>query len=387
MGRWWLVVIACAIAFGFATSFHAWKQNSHQQMLKEFHPSWIRGEYVLFDGYGDYSDLIGDWLRGMPGSGNALARASRTYVHSNTPVYPALTAVVSLTGVDTVWAGLLVTVASSALCLGLFWMLLRQRCARPGAPEYLCFVSFALHVSIVSGLARPLPDMLALAAQLGVFLTLRDFAVNGSRRSLILCAVLCVAGTGIKTIMVLTIPLALACLLVYGARNRGATPVSHALRLWWIWVAGVLVILAVAALVLRDSQSLRFLLDSTRHSLSAWKDPVALLGPLKAGILFAVLAFGLYPLVIAAGWRRTLPREELEHFLWIALYVAQRLYYMGFNVHFGRARYGIPLAASVLILALPGFRRLWASPRTRGLAVLPAVFHVAVWLYFLATLK
>jgi hypothetical protein len=63
--------------------------------------------------------------------------------------------------------------------------------------------------------------------------------------------------------------------------------------------------------------------------------------------------------------------------------VAQRFLFLGFSTQYGRARYGIPLAASVLLLSLPGMRRLWERPAGRLVATLPLACGLLIWLWFL----
>ncbi len=193
-------VLAC-LALAFASSFYSWTHNSHEGELRHRFPTWFRDGYALFDGYGNYTEQLRNVMLDPQGAAASFQRFTRNYIHANTPLYPLLAAVVSLGGLSIVWSCFSVNLAASLLCVFLFYQLVRQRSAWFGWPELLTFLTFLLHCSVLSGLARPLPDMLCLAVLLAFFWTCRRFRDTHRRRWLALATALCVIGILTKTIL------------------------------------------------------------------------------------------------------------------------------------------------------------------------------------------
>ncbi|MCX7018152.1 MAG: hypothetical protein WCK47_01860 [bacterium] len=383
----WAVLLAFIIVAAFVSSFYSWTHNTHELVLRGRYPTWYRGGHVLFDGYGDYADAIRDWIMAPQTRWPQFQRFLHEHVHANTLIYPLLAALVGLSGLGTVWSCFAVTLAASVLCLYLFYLLILQRDREFGTPAKICFVAFVLHVPNLSGWCRPLPDMLALDVLLLFFLCYRRFRESGEMRWIVLCTGLCVAGALTKSVLLLLTPL----LVVLLARNCFIAPcgsLTVRVRLS-LAIAGALCVVAAAALAVSASHTpgIRFLVHSTLNALDSWRQAGDFKLVAFGALLFAGLSFNLYPLIAASGWKKGLAGREFEHIAWIALYLIQRFWHAGFNLGYGRARYGIPLAASALILALPGFQKLWPNRRTRFLVFVPVAVSLVIWLYFLVTLK
>ena len=380
--RWCGLLVAVCLVFAFASSYYSWTHNSHELQLRKRYPGWFRGHYALFDGYGTYTEQIRNLIRSPERFGEAFRAYATKYHHTNTPLYPLLCALLTFAGLNTVWSCFTVNAAASLLCVFLFYRLIRQRSSVFGRPELLTFLTFLLHCSVLSGLARPLPDMMCLAVLLAFFLACRHYQETQQRRRLVAVAVLCVVGALTKTVLYLLAPV-FVIVLVKGVMTGSRWSTRRR-----VLISGAFGVVAVAVMVgvlvvLRDTASIRFVLNISRNAFGAWFSSRNLPGVIEGGLAFFALSFGLYPLILAGGWSRQLAREEMEHVVWLALYAGQRILFAGFNLGYGRARYGIPLVASLAILCLPGYRRLCASERWRWFAPVPILLQVAVWCYFL----
>ena len=383
----WALAVACVCVFAFGASFYAWTHNTHEFTLRADFPTWFMYGYPLFDGYGDYAAAIRHLLQNPLSGWTQFLSFLRGYFHSNTPLFPLVAAVFSLGGIGILWSCFLTTLLSSVACLLLFHRLLLQRDPGFGTPAKLCFIGFALHVPNLSGWCRPLPDTMALAIIIGFFVGYRQFRDTHRKRWLWFCVGCCVVGVFAKTLVLLLLPL-LVLLLVRDLIRRSELRRKRRVRMAVATLLFLLTaIVLTGALYGNRMECFRFIYDSTHNAYDAWRsipDPMPIV---RAGVLFLFLAFGLYPLLTACGLSRRLVGGELEHFAWIAIYLLQRLWHASFNMGYGRARYGIPLAASVLILALPGVQRLWPHKAGRVLACVPVITGLVVWGYFLATLR
>jgi hypothetical protein len=383
---WRGVLVLGCLLFAFASSFYSWTHNSHERQLRQRFPTWYRDGYVLFDGYGNYTEQIRNVILDPQKYRASFQHYVGVYIHANTPLYPLLCAVVSLTGLSIVWASFAVNLAASVLCVFVFYQLVRQRAAIFGWPELLTFLTFLLHCSLLSGFARPLPDMMSMAVLLAFFWTCRRYYVTSQRRWLGLAAALCVVGILTKTILYLQVPLFFLVLL-RGMVPDILRPTRRQLLTGIACGVTAALVLAVAVFVLRNTASMRFVLGVSRNAFAAWLNADDRHVVIRGGAAFFALALGLFPVVVAVGWRRGLAREELEHVAWLVMYAGQRLLFAGFNLGYGRARYGIPVVASLAILCLPGYRKLWESPRWRWFAPVPILLQVAIWTYFLYRLS
>ncbi|MCX7718433.1 MAG: hypothetical protein N2111_08540 [Candidatus Sumerlaeaceae bacterium] len=381
------LVLAMAGVFAAATSYLAWTRNTHELVLRHRFPTWYRDGYVLFDGYGDFTDVLYEYLKSPgPEQSTLLSQFLTGYLHSNTPVYPGLSALARLAGLSTVWACVLVSLLSSIVCVLLFVQLVKQMSGRSrlDGPGLLCAAGFVLHVPVLSGFVRPLPDMTALAIQLLFFLSYGWFRERPRAWPLLVCVAAVVVGTLTKTYMLLLIP-TLGLLLLRDFVTRPDVRRSRGV----LAVAGVFAAAGAAKVAMivaagETAVSIGYIQAAAMNAFEMLRDPPPTEALVRAGGLFFVLALGAYPLLMLAGGR-DLRRSDwaLEHALWIAIYVAQRFLFLGFSTQYGRARYGIPLAASVLLLSLPGMRRLWERPAGRLVAALPLACGLVIWLWFL----
>jgi hypothetical protein len=375
--------------FAAATSFLAWTRNTHELVLRHRFPTWYRDGYVLFDGYGDFTDVLYEYVKSPgPEQSTLLSQFMTGYLHSNTPVYPFLAALLRLCGLSTVWACVAVALLSSVACVALFAALLKQAdgSRKDGwdGPALLCMAGFVLHVPVLSGFVRPLPDMTALAIQLSFFLTYGWFRERPRAWPLLACVGAVIAGILTKTYMLLLLP-TLGILLVRDFVTRPDVRRSRDVLAVVAVFAAAGAAKATMIIVAGDTAvSLGYIQAAAKNAFEMLKNPPPAEALARAGGLFLVLALGGYPLLMVAG-RRDLRRSPwaFEHMLWIGIYLLQRYLFLGFSTQYGRARYGIPLAASVLLLSLPGIRRLWPHPAGRLLAMLPLAAGLVIWLWFL----
>lgn len=380
--RWALLLPA--LAFAFLTSYYSWTNNTHEAQLRRVYSWWFTGHYVIFDGYGAYAAQL-KYLLVHPDATVGFKKFLHGYMHANTPLFSVLAALVSFTGLSILWSCFAVTIISSIATIGLFVALLRQRDPAMGPGTVACFYSFLFHPSMLSGWARPLPDMTAMALLLGFFWCIREFEQCHRKRMLGAAAILCVAGMATKTALYLLLPFVAIMFSVHFAR---AWRRSH----WHVHPIAMLVALIIVAaplavvLMNQDSSSVRFLFHVLRSPIVHPPKAKEMIPILISALIFFTVTFNSYSLVLWYGWRKSLFREEFEQVLWVGLYLLQRIVFVGFSELFARARYGIPITASLLILALPGFEKLHANPRTRPLVYIPAAFNLMVWVVFLARL-
>ncbi|MGB9690693.1 MAG: hypothetical protein ACPL7D_00830 [Candidatus Sumerlaeaceae bacterium] len=382
--------ILVATLFAFATSFYAWRYSPHVEGLRRVYPTWYYGDFVIFDGYGPYSQWLAAAIVRRPGAIAHLVEFLRFDPHAHTPLYPFLCALVILGVGNVVVAHVSVTVAASLVALWLFTVLLRtQWPTSPPRVRQLAYLGFLLHPGVASGLARPMPDSLALALVLGFFLALLRFHDTGRLRWLTSAAVLAVCAILTKTVMVLLVLTAVFWWILDFRSAHRATTRRRLVRIGAPLLAGIVVGVVFFWWLLRETEAMNVLATA---ACSAWytvTTPSLLFGHVPAFALFLVIAFGLYPLV----WRNVcFRREELPGVrllvLWGGIYLIQRIVFVGFNLAYGRARYTMPLAPAVVLLSVPGLERLWQRGGWhRWLASAPWFFHLAIWCTYLLSLK
>ncbi len=380
-----------ATILAFLSSFCAWRYSPHVEGLRNIYPSWYYGEFVIFDGYGAYSQWLAAVMVGRPGAAAHLAEFLRYDPHAHTPLYPFLCALVILLVGNVVFAQLVVTVLASLASLWLFWVLLRTQwptCSL--SVRWLSYLGFLFHPGVTSGLARPMPDSLALALQLGVLLALVRFQKSGRRRMLVVAGVLTLCAILTKMVMVLLVPTTFVWWALEYVRTHD-TPIVRK-RLLSIGAPLLGFVAVVAAFVwwsLRDTHAMKFLATAMTHAAHTLTTPSLLLSHTPAFALFLVIGFGFYPLL----WSKVRVKPEEKpavrlHGTWVGIYLLQRVFFAGFNLAYGRARYTMPLAPAVLLFSTPALEEYWRrGGKWRIAAVAPACFHLAIWCAHLLTLR
>ncbi|MCX7626390.1 MAG: glycosyltransferase family 39 protein [Candidatus Sumerlaeaceae bacterium] len=385
-------IAGISAAFAFVTSYLAWRFSPHAVGLRDLYPSWYYGDAVIFDGYGPYSQWIAAVLVGREGAWYHLSEFIRHDYHSHTPLYPFLCALVILVVGNVVWAHLFVTLTASIMALGLFWRLLGLHFGgRPDpAVQLLVFCSFVFHPGVISCLARPMPDSLALALLLGVFYAFYRFVHTARRRWLWLAYVLILFAMLTKTVLILLAP----TIVIWALWSRREAGNQRRLRRRLMHLA-LPVTLVCAGLIfllwwsLRSTRAMAFVLAAVAHSVEALTQPKVFFSHAPAFALFLVIGFGLYPLF----WRwpmgqiRQLRLAHGFHRVWLVMYLLQRVLFAGFNLAYGRARYTLPLAPSVVLEASDQLAQWWKDGGWRRVgALFPCLFHLAIWCAHLMSL-
>ena len=393
VSRWlWRVAIVLAVFFCFVTSYYGWVHSPHIEGLRQVYPSWYYGNYVIFDGYGPYSQWIAGYLAGKPRAAEHLAEFLRYDLHAHTPFYPFLCALVILVVKNVVLAHLVVTAAASGLALVLFAALIRILFPHLSyAGRHIALLGFLLHPGVTSSLLRPMPDSLALALLCGVWVLLARFRQAHKARYLVGTAALVILASLTKTVLVLLIPT--VGLWLFVGMQLSASWARHR-RLVRVGAGGVILAVATVAILwmsLYDAGSFRFLKRALDEAFAIIARPVALAPHMPAFCLFLVLSFGLYPVAMFLGRYRdtSAPKEHgALHWLWVFVYLLQRVFFVGVNLAYGRARYTMPLAPSVIVLSANSLDALWRRGGWwRVLALAPALFHLAIWCAYTMTLS
>lgn len=386
-------ILGIATVFAFITSYLAWRFSPHAAGLRDMYPSWYYGDFVIFDGYGPYSQWIAAVLAGREGAMDHLAEFIRHDYHSHTPLYPFLCALVILIVGNVVWAHLAVTLTASVVALWLFWRLvgLHFGSQQPAAPHLLAFCSFVLHPGVASCLARPMPDSLALALLLGVLYAVYRFISTARRRWLWLAAVLILLSMLTKTVLVLLAPTIVIWAL--WSRREAADHRRMKRRLVRLALPATLLSATLVLMLwwtLRTTRAMAFVSTALVHAFHTLTQPKILMSHVPAFALFLVIGFGVYPLF----WKRRMGETRQErlrhsfHRAWLAIYVLQRVLFAGFNLAYGRARYTLPLAPSVVLEASGQLAPWWmAGGWKRVAAMAPCLFHLAVWCAHLMSLR
>jgi hypothetical protein len=368
-------VLLAALALSFALSFWRWAEVDHRESILPLNPQWEFGGRILFDGYGNYAEVIY----------NLLSRPSKTtyqefcdfacaYIHSSRPLYPFLVALANFVFRDILYSSIAVNVLASLLSLYLFSLILRRHFSYEGANLFYPCLLMVSHVSIIGMLGRPMSDSAALALLLLAIHTAYLFWQDQSAKRLAaLLAVLAAAFLAKTVLMMLIASVPLA--LVAGSRKDAR---SFFLGFCLYCATPVFVLLfslAILHQIFPEHSTLRFILECCAGAAHMQLDAPYF----KAAVLFLAISFQAYPVFIVFNRQWRVPRFAL-HWTWMAFYLAQRFAFSGFNLDYSRGRYGIPLVAGAIILAWPAMQRLLDRRGGKALVIGLVLLNYFVWI-------
>lgn len=384
--RWTLLGLVALVT---ALSIFGWLANRRPDVRAQF-PEWVFDGMVMFDGYGNYADAILRAVRDpSPENREYLLGFLRGHGHADRFVYPAFTAAVALVVGSIPISGVIVAVGFSLLTLLAFNRLAVRHLDLRGPDLLWIHALFLTHLGIIGAWARPMAEPLALYFLLAA---IHHSAVLRERRSAASIAKLVVLiglASYTKAVLVLAALMPAAAIVLAVTRTRGQLLLGALLCLA---VPPALLALYQAALLFLGREAAHYAFY--RQALATlphipWTDPAFQSFVVTAGGLMVLLALQIYPLFLvfprggnplAFRWRD--PRWTL-HALWIGAYLAQRVLFSGFSLGHSRARYGVPLVPSMILLAYPGLRALrerfgwgrWVPPAI-------ALGNLAVWFLF-----
>ena len=374
------VVIFVLFVVSWCFSYYWWVHSNNAKLIAQQVPGWNNNGYMLYDGYGLYASYIYLWLANPSAETWAnLAVFAGDYIHSFRPLYPLLVAVANFFCQHIVLSSVAVNTLTSLGALLVFHRLAKHHYVQSRTELFWLDLFFLSHVSIVGMLARPMADSLALLLLLAAMMFFLH-ALRGDNWCYLAASAAFALAVLAKTVMILFV-LAMPLALMPNWWNDKALR----LRLFSIGAAillgfvGLLVILRSA---FSESGSVQFIFMII-DSLGIPTDPHVLRHAAIAGGLFLAIAFQAHPLFIAFNRRLREPQYAL-HVAWIAIYVLQRFVCIGFDVDHSRSRYPVPIVPSILLLALPGIRRIGNGRFLPAIALVIILMNYGLWLALLA---
>jgi hypothetical protein len=271
-------------------------------------------------------------------------------------------------------SGVIVATLASLLAWLLFARLAIEWFDYEGSEFFGLNLLYLFHVCIVTAWSRPMTEPLMLVFLLMI---MREAALFGARPSIgrgALIAALLVAGFYTKTIIIMAATLPVAAYLATWARTK-ARLLGGLLIAAMLPFALFALFMAALWFLGEDSEHLQFYLlafESLATAPYGFRHFISLLVPLGVMTFIAVQVFPVFLVRPREGrlhrwsWRES---RWLLPTLWIAVYLAQRFAFFGVSLNHGRARYGVPIAPFILLLAYPGiqafvrrYRWGWAAP-------------------------
>ena len=368
-------VLLTALALSFALSFWRWVEVDHREAILPIHPEWEFSGRILFDGYGNYAEIIYGFLsQPSKATYDEFGAFACNYIHSSRPLYPFLVAMANFLFRDILTSSIAVNVLASLLSLYLFNLILRRHFSCEGNSLFYPCLLMVSHVGILGMLGRPMSDALALAVLLLAIHAAYLFCQEQSAKRLAALLAALAAGFLTKTVLfmlVVSLPLALIVTSRKDAKSfflgfclYCATP-----------VLGLLILLAVLHRIFPEQHALRFIVECCAGAARLQLDAPYF----KAAVIFLALSLQAYPLLIVFNRQWRDPRFAL-HWTWMTIYIAQRFAFAGFNLNFSRGRYGIPLVAGAIILALPAMQRLLDKRYGKALVIGLILLNYFVWI-------